>query len=531
MVRYFFSVSRVMPHWREDGYGRNTLFVCMEFVLIVRILRGIMMEKMIRLVKQQLEQWTAWQEAKTVVVAVSGGVDSMVLWHVMQEIMELQDYRSKRLVIAHFNHQLRQESDEEAQYIKQLAEQRGVIYVMKEWDQPVEQESLARAARYEFFAEVVQLVEADILMTAHHLNDAAETFLMRITRGTSLKGLRGIQSCYQRLLVDQRGKAVLPYLMRPLLSVTRIDIEKYATQHAIEYYTDSSNTNRRYMRNRFRQEFIPKFLDENPQFLHNVLTLQMQVQDAYKLGFDQYLAIEPRLLMYSVRHYWLLYIPEFRKLEESAQRMYLQYFFEERLIEEIPHYRKEVIGQLLQMMRNQRHPNQRLQLGNGWVAIKRYDYIQLLPETSLEQMATEQPFGGKVELSRLNTWYSVGEGMEAGIFPAYHVHENQKLEALAVIGLYLNADEINQPLPYVLRHRQDGDVLTFIDGSGQLKRKKVSRLLMDAKIPLDKRDQVWLLQDSEHSLIWMGPNPAFQLFQAVQPDKISHIFILRKNKD
>lgn len=488
------------------------------------------MEKIIRLVRQQLAQWPSWHEAKTIVVAVSGGVDSMVLWYVMREIVKLQAYQSKRLVIAHFNHRLRPESDLEADYIRQVAEEAGNIYVMKEWDQPAKHniESLARAARYEFFAEVVQLTEADVLLTAHHLNDVAETFLMRITRGTSLKGLRGIQSCYQRLLVDRQGKAVLPYLMRPLLSVTKEDIKQYADQHQIVYFEDNSNEDPRYMRNRFRQQFIPKFLEENPQFLHNVLTLQLQVQDIYRVGFEQYLAIEPRLLMYSARHYWLLYIPEFRLLEETKQRTYLQYFFEERLVEEIPNYRKEVMGQLLQMMRNQRHPNQQLQIGNGWVAIKRYDYIQLLPEFALTKMMTEQPFGGKVEIRRLNTWYSVGEGMEAGIFPAYQVNDQQRQSALAVVGIYLTADAESQPLPYVLRHRQNGDVLTFKDMQGNPRRKKVSRLLIDAKIPIEQRNQVWLLQESEHSIIWMGPNSAFRLFQALQPDKISHVFILRK---
>lgn len=167
------------------------------------------MEKLLRTVKAQLESWKEWQDAQTIVLAVSGGVDSMVLLRLMRDLLQLRQYQNRRLVVAHFNHRLRLSSHTDANLVKRIAEEYDLMYFSAEWEEPTEQniEANAREARYLFFAEIMHAVEGDVLMTAHHLNDAAETFMMRLTRGTSLKGMRGIRGNYTRLFTTKTQHA------------------------------------------------------------------------------------------------------------------------------------------------------------------------------------------------------------------------------------------------------------------------------------------------------------------------------------
>ena len=487
------------------------------------------MERLMREVKAQLESLSAWQTTKKIVLAVSGGVDSMVLLRLMHELQQLRQYQDRELIVAHFNHRLRPESDAEAEEIKKIVAEYGCVYFAAEWQEPATHniEALARDARYRFFAEVVRVTEADVLMTAHHLNDVAETLLMRMTRGTSIRGLQGIRGCYKRLLVDASGHTVMPYVIRPFIKITKEQLEEYAQKFDVVYFEDASNYHDHYVRNRFRHQYIPQLMQENPQLLQNLASIQQQLQDSYVVHYDEYLEVEPQLLMYSTNHHWLLYIPAFLELNEAKFNLYLRIFFEERLIEDVPHYRREVIGQVQQMMRNRREPNQRLQLGHGWVAVKRYDYIQILPEQQVES----DRFGARVALNRVNHWYQLDEMTQVGIFATHQVTPEMREQASGRLGLNLPAGSETQALNYTLRHRQDGDVMELFDGDGGSYHKKVSRILIDAKLPSAQREQVWLLCNPNNQVIWVGPNVNLRLYQAEQTDKITHIFLYRKTQN
>ncbi|WP_303765860.1 tRNA lysidine(34) synthetase TilS [Abiotrophia defectiva] len=486
------------------------------------------MEKLMREVKAQLESWPAWLEAKTVVLAVSGGVDSMVMLRLMNELNQLRQYNHLQLVVAHFNHKLRPESDYEATAIKNIVAEYGCIYFATEWGEPATTnvEAQARDARYQFFAEVIRTTEADVLMTAHHLNDVAETFLMRMIRGTSIRGLQGIRGCYQRLMSDPSGHTVMPTIIRPFIGVTKAELEAYAEKFNVTYFEDASNYMDHFVRNRFRHTYIPQLMQENPQLLQNLLTIQQQIQDSYTVQYADYLDLEPQLLMYSTNHYWLLYIPAFLALPEAKFNMYLRIFFEERLIEDVPAYNRDLVGQLQQMMRNRRDPNQRLQLGHGWVAVKRYDYVQILPE----EAGPKAYFGQRLILSRLNHWYALDGGAEAGIFAAHQVSPEMREAAEGWAGLHLSQAQETAPLNFQLRQRQDGDQVAISDELGQVYHKKVGRILMDLKLPSDERNQIKVLVDEKDEIVWLGPVSNSPLSRGPQTDKITHIFLYRKTR-
>ena len=134
-------------------------------------------------VKQLLNEWPEWFKSKRILLAVSGGIDSMVLLTIMLQINEqLPKEERKELIVAHFNHRLREDSDQDAQLVKEYSQKYKLTYFISHWDKPasVNVEASARDARYQFFGDVMVKTNSDTLMTAHHLNDLGETVLMRL---------------------------------------------------------------------------------------------------------------------------------------------------------------------------------------------------------------------------------------------------------------------------------------------------------------------------------------------------------------
>lgn len=192
----------------------------------------------------------------TVVMGVSGGVDSIVLTHVIER---LRHELSIRLHVAHFNHRLRTSADRDQAFVEQFARRlnlpvhtgcrqgRGLVTAS---------EDDARTWRYDFFKKVMTETRADLLCLAHTQSDVAETVLMRLIRGAGLNGLRGI---VPKRVVE--GMTVV----RPFLQLTRSDIEAYTRTHRLKYRTDETNAQTKYLRNKVRLKLIPLLVKEyNP---------------------------------------------------------------------------------------------------------------------------------------------------------------------------------------------------------------------------------------------------------------------------
>ncbi len=193
-------------------------------------------------------------------MALSGGMDSMSLLDVL---CHLSAELSISLHVAHLDHQFRgEESAADAKFVSKIANQYGLLSTIESENVPEKVgkmsgsiQEVARRLRYAFFERVAAAVGANKIATAHHANDQAETVLMRFLRGTGLRGLAGIPA--------QRGKFI-----RPMLHITRTEIEKYVQTKNISYRIDSSNLKLDYYRNRIRHQLIP-FLQENgnPQLI------------------------------------------------------------------------------------------------------------------------------------------------------------------------------------------------------------------------------------------------------------------------
>ena len=181
-------------------------------------------------------------ENKTIVLAISGGPDSMLLLDVF---LNLKEKLNLNIVVAHVHHNLRKESDYEAVEVEKICNKNNLIFEMKKIEKYPNNkfsEEVARKIRYEFFDEVIKKYSADVLFTAHHSDDLIETILMRLTRGSSLKGYAGFE-----VISKDRGYKIA----RPLIYLTKLEIEKILKEKGIWYALDVTNQNDKYTRNRY----------------------------------------------------------------------------------------------------------------------------------------------------------------------------------------------------------------------------------------------------------------------------------------
>lgn len=184
---------------------------------------------------------------ETIVVAVSTGIDSMALLYTLNSLKEKISFK---IVIAHVNHHKRNQSEEEEKYIKEYALSNNLECFVKEayFENTSNFQMVAREVRYSFFYEIMAKVNSKYLFLAHHANDNMETILMRIIRGSNVKGYSGMEE-----VSYNKGITIL----RPFLSVPKKDLKEYAIDENIKYYDDESNFGFDYTRNRLRNEVIP----------------------------------------------------------------------------------------------------------------------------------------------------------------------------------------------------------------------------------------------------------------------------------
>lgn len=197
-----------------------------------------------------------FSDADKLLVAVSGGKDSMVLLNLLQR-------RKFNIGVAHVNFKLRgNDSNKDESFVKTYCEQRKVSFFTTTFDTKkyakengISTQMAARDLRYDWFEEVLSENNFDYLLTAHHASDNVETALLNLTRGTGIAGFTGIS-------------AKKDLLVRPLLFITRSEIDAYATEQNIQWREDSSNASTDYARNMIRHEVIPKLKTLNPNLEH-----------------------------------------------------------------------------------------------------------------------------------------------------------------------------------------------------------------------------------------------------------------------
>lgn len=234
------------------------------------------------------------QESDSILVGVSGGVDSMVLASLLARLKKDLNFEFS---LAHVNYGLRgEESESQEKLVRHFADKNQIPCFVSKAELPKSQnlQAAARDFRYHFFSEMALQMGASKIAVAHHLEDQVETILAHWLRGSSLKGLMGMKP------FREMGNGLM--LIRPLLEFSKEELRAYAIRNRIPYIEDSSNESDQYWRNRLRHELLPVIQNLRPKAFQKIIRLGEEIRE-----LNDYLSMES--------HRWL---QEFGKVGEKS---------------------------------------------------------------------------------------------------------------------------------------------------------------------------------------------------------------------
>ena len=220
-----------------------------------------MVNNIINIVKNNIVENSLVKKGDKIVVAVSGGPDSMCL---LDTLYRLKDELEFSILVAHVNHGIRIESDLEKEYVEKYCKERNIPFFYLKVDVPklskekkISEETCGRMVRYDFFEKVRLENNADLIAVAHNLNDNIETILLNQIRGCGLKGLIGMDFKFNNII-------------RPLLTIEKKDILVYNNELELHPCFDKTNEEDIYLRNKIRLQLIPYLKELNPNFVTNI---------------------------------------------------------------------------------------------------------------------------------------------------------------------------------------------------------------------------------------------------------------------
>ncbi len=208
------------------------------------------------------------------VVAVSGGVDSVALLHLLAQRPDL------RLTVAHFDHGIRPDSIEDRQFVQMLAKEYGLPFVYQRAELGGNaSEAAARQARYGFLRQVRTASGAEAIITAHHQDDLLETLILNLLRGTGRRGLSSLKNTEA--------------IKRPLLQVSKKELLRYAEKEGLRWREDSTNNDERYLRNYIRRRILPRFVSNDREALLATSRRAAELNEAIDRELAVYLHLQP----------------------------------------------------------------------------------------------------------------------------------------------------------------------------------------------------------------------------------------------
>ncbi|UOY91432.1 tRNA lysidine(34) synthetase TilS [Ectobacillus sp. JY-23] len=417
----------------------------------------------------------------TVVVGVSGGMDSMALLYYLQGIKERYHLQ---IIVAHIDHMFRGEQS--------AADMHHVIKVCEEFNLTCEAaqvnvsqyqkenglgvQEAARECRYGHFAKVMEKYQADCLALAHHGDDQIETIMMRMVRGSISKGYAGIP--VKRTFAGG-------IIIRPFLSVTKDDIKAYCADQGIIYRNDPSNEKDTYTRNRFRKYILPFLKQENPNVHVHLQRFSKFVEEDEK--YLQELAFEKlnTVIKKKDKNRIVISIPAFESLPMPLQRrgiqLILNYLYEYQLPSSLSSIH---IEQALSFLRRP-HPSGSLDFPVGLKVMRSYTECEFyFFSEKPEEFFYNLPVPGKVVLPN-------GDEVTAEVSKLYPHTSDSSL----FVGSY---DAISTPLS--VRTRKNGDRMTIKGMNGT---KKIKAIFIEEKVPKQQRDSWPIVCDVQGEIIWI----------------------------
>lgn len=401
----------------------------------------------------------------TILIAVSGGVDSVV----MCELMRRAKYR---YAIAHCNFSLRaEESDADEEFVRNLAMAMDVPFHVKRFDTAAYAHSkglsiqmAARELRYAWFEELMDEFGYKYVANAHHLDDQAETFFINLLRGTGLSGLHGI--------LPKQGR-----IIRPLLFATREEILEFAYVEGLQWREDSSNKSKKYLRNRLRHELMPVLKNIDASFsknLNNTIRNLRETETIYRQKIDEGKADLLETNSNDVR-ILISWLEEFSPMETWLYELLKPYEFSYTVVEEIVNSLASISGKIFFS------PTHRLIRDRDYLIIESFEQIDqksgepILAFDPLLEIQPQLPVPVSFEVKRAVD-FEIPEG------PAVACFDYDKLS-----------------FPLYMRHWKKGDYFLPFGSTGK---KKISDFFVDNKLSIDEKERIWLLTSGE-DIVWV----------------------------
>lgn len=405
--------------------------------------------------KNQLKNLIESPENHSYLLAVSGGADSMVLASLFHD-------SGHKFHVAYINYKLRgEDSDLDQKVVQDFCEKNHIpfhLYKVSEKDNKPENsiQLWARELRYNFFKQIQQQEKLQFLITAHHLNDQLETFIINLSKAAGINGLSGIPANDNNIL-------------RPLLQFSKKEIYEFAKENSIKFREDVSNKKSDYLRNKIRNEIVPKLLETNEHFLENFKRSSSYLNQTKDFVQNQIKEIENRLSTFNKDHKILSKEKLDRESDFIKFEILKKYGFNQE--EEIPKIFKAENGssffskdyQLI-ISRNE------LILS----PIKTYDILNEEPEEIILEIKDQEI-----------------------ILP-----ENIRFKTSNTESLEWHFDFEKANLPLKLRKKKEGDIFSPL---GMIGKKKVSKFLRDQKLSFFEKENAWLLCDANGQILGILP--------------------------
>lgn len=432
--------------------------------------------------KEYLEQNDLLPSGSKVLLAISGGADSVALLYILNRFLH------KNLFIAHINHQLRgQQSDADEKYVISLSEKLNLPIEIKSVDvknfakeKKLSIETAARELRIEALCQIADKNNCEIIATAHHKNDNAETVLHRMLRGTGFRGLAGI-----RPKTNIKGKIFI----RPLLCLTRDEIEDYLKSEGIDWQIDHTNLDVKFTRNRIRHRLIPYLLKESPNLIEEISDLSLHCATLTKnietfaesVRKKCFISEENKKIVVDMN----IFLQQPAPVEVELIRtglMHLGVGLREYAFE---HYKK-----IVDFIKTA-FTGKTLTIPGTVKILKGYDRFFIIAFTAEEEKSQE------IFLNVPGRTIFEGREIQVEILENVVNHDIKNKDEFTECFDY---EQIKLPLK--ARYRREGDKFRPFGLDGF---KKVGKFLTAQKIDTEVKNNILLIEDAEKDILWVAP--------------------------
>ncbi len=422
--------------------------------------------------KNEIKSQFPYLSNSKILLAVSGGVDSVVLAHLCK-IAKLD------FTLAHCNFNLRdEESDADEDFVAALAKKLNVELFIENFDteqyakdNSISIQMAARDLRYEWFEELRLKHQFDFILTAHHANDSLETFFINLIRGTGLEGLSGINA-------DSN------YIIRPLLNFSRKEILAYAEENKISWREDSTNASTKYLRNKIRHELVPVLEEINPQFLETFLKTQSHLKENEELIEDYLSLLYPKIIG-KTEYGYSLDINYLKKVPNSSAILY-------QLLKSFGFTEWNDVYHLLEAQPG------KMVFSTSHRLIKDRDYLLLTEIDKTEDKV-----------------YKIAKNEDFAMLPmgTFSFSEVKEINDKRSNCIYISPEKLEFPL--TVRKWQQGDIFYPFGMKGK---KKLSDFFKDKKLSLPEKENSWLLCSGE-KIVWVINQRADRRFSITSSDQ------------